>query len=135
MSASADDVTRWVLDPVTQHELAVPPYASDESAIERAAKKRAGRLRSIRLFPDYCRRYPLWEDGTDHYTLEADDLGLSAELGEGLRLWQERWDNECLWKSEWSSERARLDWLREGTELCARLQQEVWEFAEVLREF
>ncbi|WP_165397333.1 hypothetical protein [Microterricola gilva] len=123
------------MDPVTQEELAVPWHATAERAIDRAAKKRAGQLRSIRLFPEYCRTYPLWEDGGDNYTLAADDLGLSAELGEGLRAWLERWHEECLDSSDWSSEQARLDWLRDGAALCERLQFEVWEFAEVVREF
>ena len=135
MSAAADSEVRWVVDPVTQEEIAVPEYATDESAIARAAAKRSGRLRSIRLFPEYCRDYPLWESGSDNYTVTAADLGLSTELGEGLRLWQERWHEECLDSSDWSSEQARLDWLRDGAALCERLQFEVWDFAEVLREF
>lgn len=134
MSAPDDDV-RWVVDPVTQEEIAVPPYATAERAIDRAARARAGRLRAIRMFPDYGRDFPLWENGTGAYTVTADDLGLSAELGEGLRLWQQRWEEECLDSSAWSSERARLDWLRDGAGLCARLQREVWEFADVLPEF
>ncbi|KQW05526.1 hypothetical protein ASC66_11050 [Leifsonia sp. Root4] len=135
MGAVAGSDVHWVVDPVTQEEIAVPPYASAEQAIRRAAMKRSGRLRFIRMFPDYGRDYPLWENGSGNYTVTAADLELSTPLADALRRWQQRWDDECLDSSEWSSEQARLDWLRDGAEMCARLQREVWDFAEVLPEF
>lgn len=135
MSVAAGSDAHWVVDPITQEEIAVPPYASAEQAIRRAAMKRSGRLRFIRMFPDYGRDYPLWENGSGNYTVTADDLELSTPLADALRCWQQRWDDECLDSSAWSSEQARLDWLRDGEALCERLQHEIWEFAEVVREF
>jgi|APHig2749369809_1036254.scaffolds.fasta_scaffold1161261_1 hypothetical protein len=40
----------WVVDPITQIELVIPPFASSERAIKRAALERDGGLRHIRFY-------------------------------------------------------------------------------------
>lgn len=121
----------WVVDPVTQVELRVPSYGTADEAIWRAAQKRAGTFRTIQLSPDYCRDYPLWESGSDHYTVSATDLGLSEPLALALSTWQQLWEAERLWDSGWSSNERRLSWKHEGDLLCERLREELWLVADV----
>ena len=52
--------------------------------------------RVIRLFPDYSRDYPLWENSTPTwdvgYTTTPETYGLSAQLREDLAGWQAFWE-------------------------------------------
>lgn len=119
----------WVIDPVTQVELRVPTYATSESAIRRAALQREGRLRVIRLYPEWTNEWPVWEDGTD--ISDPDAFGLSPELRGMLRKWQDVWETHFVLGRGWPTVAAYEGWAREGDVIAERLEREVWEFAEV----
>lgn len=85
--------------------------------------------RVIRVFPDHCHRWPLWESFTDQYTMEPSDYGLSVALSDGLRAWYDEWERHGLdWKPD-------NDWFEEGRRLVELLRHEVGAFAEVRPEF
>lgn len=43
------------------------------------------------MFFDFGHEWPLWESGTDKYTMEPSDYGFSEELTELLRRWYLAW--------------------------------------------
>ncbi|MGL3151679.1 hypothetical protein ACSS7Z_15125 [Microbacterium sp. A82] len=93
----------------------------------------------IRLFPDYGRRYPLWENSTPTwdagYTTTPETYGLSPELAQDLEGWQALWETHCDPLEGWNSEANAQKWLRDGRWLADRLQDEVASFADVKVEF
>lgn len=95
--------------------------------------------RVIRLFPDYSRDYPLWENSTPTwdvgYTTTPETYGLSKELGEDLAGWQAFFEEHADPLKGWDTEANLQKWLRDGEWLAHRLQEEVQEFANVQREF
>ncbi|WP_085371442.1 hypothetical protein [Leifsonia sp. NCR5] len=121
----------WVVDPVTQEEILVPPSRTADEAITRAAKLRDGELTVVRILPEHTVRWPLWiaEEGP----VEPGTLGVSAGLAERLAEWSARW--ECRAMSGWLSADEAAGWFADGQMLADLLQDELWEFAEVRREF
>jgi hypothetical protein len=95
--------------------------------------------RQIRLFPDWGRRYPLWENSTltwdVGYTTTPETYGLSKELAEDLEGWQAFWEAHLDPFEGWDSEVNRQTWLRDGEWLARRLRDEVASFADVASEF
>ncbi|MEO6530729.1 MAG: hypothetical protein ABI563_11615 [Specibacter sp.] len=91
--------------------------------------------RVIRVFPDYGRRWPLWEDSTaerpSKYAMEPEDFGLSQNLTERLRRWQDTWDAENLDGNEWSSPVNETAWRAEGAAIAQQLREEVESIADV----
>ncbi len=81
--------------------------------------------RTIRFFFDWGHRWPLWESGTDKYTMEPSDFGLSEELTRRLRrlydLWSEHLDPFEGWDSEENFQ--RFD--RDRTEVIQILRSEL----------
>lgn len=47
--------------------------------------------RVLRVFFDFGHEWPLWESGTDKYTMEPSDYGFSEELTDLLRRWYVAW--------------------------------------------
>lgn len=47
--------------------------------------------RVLRIFFDWGHPWPLWETGTDKYTMEPTDYGFSPSLTDLLRRWREAW--------------------------------------------
>ncbi|KQN41657.1 hypothetical protein [Frigoribacterium sp. Leaf44] len=125
----------FVVDPFTQTEVRVPSGIWQEQAIEHARRSRNGELRRIRFFLDWGHRYPLWEDGSDGYTKEPGDYGLSADLGERLHAWYQTWAQHCSPEHGWSDEQRHQAWLVAGHRLANEVELEVYDFAEVIREF
>ena len=125
----------FVVDPVTQIEVRVPSGIWPEQAREHARLSRDGELRRIRFFLDWGHGYPLWEDGSDGYTKEPSDYGLSAELGKRLHAWCQTWARSCSPEHGWSDEQLHEDWLAAGHRLANEVELEVYDFAEVIREF
>lgn len=123
-----------VVDPVTQVELVVPAFATPERAIERAALDRAGRLRRIRFFLDGTNPWPLWEDQGDTYMPTPRDLGLSDKLENDLRDWSASWNAHVRYNGDPIDPAWRRSWLHRGDELLGRVQEQVWDFAEVVPE-
>jgi hypothetical protein len=95
--------------------------------------------RVIRLFPDYSRDYPLWENSTSTwdvgYTTTPETYGLSEQLGADLADWQAFWEAHADPFDGWDSDENQQTWLRDGEWLARRLQEEVQSFADVQREF
>lgn len=95
--------------------------------------------RVIRLFPDYGRRYPLWESSTPTwdvgYTTSPETYGLSRELAEDLEGWQAFWEAHVDPTEGWDREANCHKWLRDGRSLTERLRREVAAFADVKPEF
>ena len=108
------------------------------SGMDQMPQFRPGR-RVIRMFPDYGRRYPLWENSTPTwdvgYTTTPEMYGLSSELAEDLEGWQAFFETHADPFDGWDSERNLRKWLRDGEWLARRLQAEVQAFADVQREF
>jgi len=128
-------VNKWVVDPVTQIEVRVPAGILPEQAIAHARRSRDGELRQIRFFLDWGRRYPLWENGSDSYTKEPGDYGLTVDLGERLQAWSQTWTQNCSPEQGWSDEHLRETWIADGHRLADEVEVEVYDFAEVIREF
>lgn len=59
--------------------------------MESPARRTSG-PRVLRLFFDHGHQWPLWESGTDKYTMEPSDYGFSEELTELLRRWYAAWE-------------------------------------------
>lgn len=95
--------------------------------------------RVIRMFPDYGRRYPLWENSTPTwdvgYTTTPAMYRLSFELSEDLEGWQSFFETHADPFDGWDSERNLQKWLRDGEWLARRLQEEVQAFADFQLEF
>ncbi|MGP9722970.1 hypothetical protein ACT3SZ_03005 [Corynebacterium sp. AOP40-9SA-29] len=104
--------------------------------------------RQIRLFPDYGRDYPLWENTVFEDTPEgprviwaignlpsAETYGLSTELSTRLRSWQQFWGDHTVEFGSWDSAENEKAWLDEGEEIARDLATEVSDFADVLPQF
>jgi hypothetical protein len=89
----------------------------------------------IRLFPDYGRDWPLWENSTPTwdvgYTTTPETYGLSDELTRDLAAWNALWESDFDPFDGWTSERARERWRGDGETVAARLRAEVAHFADV----
>jgi hypothetical protein len=123
----------WVVDPVTQEELAVPSFSTVKATIARSAKRRAGQLHTIRFFPDHGHRWPLW-DSKAGYTATPDEYGLSDELVGALRRWYDDWEAAVGPGDGWRNAELHQSWVARGDELAEWLAREVWDTAEVIVE-
>jgi hypothetical protein len=95
-------------------------------------------LRQIRFFPDFGRRYPLWESFTDKYAMEPSDYYLSDELSRGLRDLMSFWDTHFTDAPgsdfEWDSAENEQFYWTQGDQLLEQLRVEVDGSAIVLDE-
>lgn len=107
--------------------------------LPRARREVPPARRTIRLFPDYGRDYPLWESSTPTwdvgYATGPDEYGLTPDLAAGLARWQAFWEAHHLPETGWEAQDHRRQWVREGRRLEARLREEVAAFADVQSEF
>ncbi|MFE4950007.1 hypothetical protein ACFQ9V_07850 [Leifsonia sp. NPDC056665] len=91
--------------------------------------------RVIRLFPDYGRDWPLWENSTPTwdvgYTTTPAMYSLSEDLTRDLAEWNALWDSNFDPFDGWKSDAAREQWRVTGRGIAARLQREVADFADV----
>lgn len=84
------------------------------------------RVRVLRMFVDYGHQWPLWETGSDKYTMEPADYDLSEELTGELRLWWDDWDiNGSHPDHGWPSEEHSKRWFNTGFSLARQLAAEV----------
>lgn len=94
------------------------------------------KLREIRYFPDFGRKYPLWESGTDKYAMDPWDYDLSNELASGLRELMELWSSHFTDKHgpefEWDSVENERRYWDQGDQLLEKLRSEVADIAIVL---
>jgi hypothetical protein len=82
-------------------------------------------VRRIRVFPDWGRRWPLWENGTDKYTMEPSDYGLSHELTTSMRCWYDHWASHFDPFDGWDSEDNEPQSKVAGDLMVERLRAEV----------
>ena len=98
--------------------------------IERPPERRV-----IRLFPDYSRNWPLWENSTPTrdvgYATTPATYGLSEELTTDLDAWNAFWEAHFDDASGWDSIEARDQWGATGEQIARRLSEEVADIADV----
>ncbi|MEV1132424.1 hypothetical protein [Agromyces sp. NPDC049794] len=91
--------------------------------------------RVIRLFPDYSRDWPLWENSTSTwdvgYTTTPETYGLTEELTADIDAWNRFWESHFDDAKGWDSSEARERWRTDGEEVARRLSEEVASFADV----
>jgi hypothetical protein len=94
--------------------------------------------RVIRLFPDYGRDWPLWENSTATwdvgYTTTPEMYGLSGALTRDMADWNALWEANFDPFDGWTDEVARDQWRIAGIAITARLRAEVLSFADVIYE-
>lgn len=94
------------------------------------------KLREIRYFPDFGRKYPLWESGTEKYAMGPWDYDLSNGLASGLRELMELWSSHFTDKHgpefEWDSVENERRYWDQGDQLLEKLRSEVADIAIVL---
>ncbi|WGD37765.1 hypothetical protein [Lysinibacter sp. HNR] len=120
-----------MIDPISQIEIPVPPFATPERAIKRAERERAGQLRQIRFYPDGTNPWSLWENTETNPLPTPHDLGLSSQLAADLQAWYEDWSVNFRYDGPQDEDFSRR-WLTEGARLAAQLREEVWDFAEII---
>ncbi|WP_242090124.1 hypothetical protein [Microbacterium lacticum] len=98
-----------------------------------SGKARARRV--IRLFPEYGRNWPLWENSTPAwdvgYTTTPEMYGLSEDLTRDMADWNALWEANFDPFDGWKSDAARERWREEGVRVATRLRAEVADFADV----
>lgn len=86
-------------------------------------------MREIRFFPDFGRKYPLWESGTYKYAMDPWDYDLSDDLSAGLadlmKLWNEHFTDSPGRDFEWDSTENEQRYWAEGDRLLDQLRSEV----------
>ncbi|GGA60338.1 hypothetical protein GCM10011490_08150 [Pseudoclavibacter endophyticus] len=91
--------------------------------------------RVIRLFPDYCRDWPLWENSTPTwdvgYTTTPEMYGLSEQLTRNIAAWNRDWESHFDPFEGWDDNESRERWRLTGEDIAARLRAEVAPFADV----
>ncbi|MBB2974825.1 hypothetical protein FHX49_000366 [Microbacterium endophyticum] len=91
--------------------------------------------RVIRLFPEYSRDWPLWENSTPTwdvgYTTTPKMYGLSEALTRDMAKWNALWEANFDPFEGWKSDEAREQWREEGLSIVTRLRAEVADFADV----
>ena len=91
--------------------------------------------RVIRVFPDYSRDWPLWENSTPDrdvgYTTTPATYGLSEQLTARIAVWNAFWEAHFDDAHGWDSVRARDRWGATGEEIARLLSEEVAAFADV----
>ncbi|UOQ88583.1 hypothetical protein MUN74_15105 [Agromyces endophyticus] len=97
--------------------------------------KGAPARRVIRLFPEYGRDWPLWENSTPTwdvgYTTTPEMYGLSDDLTRHIAEWNALWNANFDPFDGWKDDAARERWREEGVAIAGRLAAEVADFADV----
>lgn len=86
-------------------------------------------LRVIRVFPEWASGWPLWENFSDKYRLDASDLGLTNELSDALYAWSEAWLSRNV------DDPVPAGWEEEGRRLVRLARAELEGIAEVRPDF
>lgn len=89
----------------------------------------------IRLFPDYGRDWPLWENSTPTwdvgYTTTPTTYGLSEQLIHDMAAWNRFWEQHFDPFDGWDTDENREHWRQHGDAIAAQLRVEVAAFADV----
>ena len=118
--------------------LSYPRPVGDETTgdgLKHSQKRDEPTRRTIRVFPDYGRDWPLWENTTDEhdygYTMSPSDYGLSVGLTERLAEWNDLWESNFESQGGWISVESRAEWARLADGIIADLRTEVYWLADV----
>jgi hypothetical protein len=125
----------WVLEPHSQVEWPVPHGISHDLVLEHARRADAGQLRTIRFFMDWGHAWPFWESNAEKSDPEPADLGLSNELTAAIRSWSATHEAHLSHSTGWDDPATGERWERDGAQLAAALQHEVYLFARVVSDF
>ncbi len=90
--------------------------------------------RTIRFLFEYGHPWPLWESGSDRYSMDPTDYGLSAEVTELLRHSYELWERHFSFERGWESQAHEGRWRAASEQALALLRREVADFADVVDE-
>ncbi|MDI6022394.1 hypothetical protein QBL02_02400 [Leucobacter sp. UT-8R-CII-1-4] len=86
--------------------------------------------RSIRMFPEWCVDFPLWDTTGEHYPYQAGELQLSAALESELSAWGREWGSYPI------EQESRPDaWYVQGNVLYERLSEELRDVAEIIPQY
>lgn len=120
-----------IVDPDTQQEIEVPPYATVEEALKHERKRRAGELITVRVFPDWTVRFPLWWDESVISRKEIETL-VGTELRQKLEVWVAEWEKGSASSANgWYPDH----WVSTGDELVDAIQEQLYAIAHVQRGF
>ncbi len=121
-----------LLDPVTQVELIVPDGISDADAIKHAALRRAGKLRRLRLSPEWGTGCFLFSDGGG---ADPEHFNITPNMADRLRNWAARWEALGNPFKECTDLDALDTWCQQGLTLSIELQRELYMTTVVVPEF
>ncbi|HCS59048.1 MAG TPA: hypothetical protein DIW80_19380 [Gordonia polyisoprenivorans] len=95
--------------------------------------------RTVRLFPDYGRDWPLWENSTETwnvgYATTPNDYGLSAELTQRIRAWHDVWEQELSALDREPDAVIEARWRTEGHRIAELLAAEIGDYADIEHRF
>lgn len=87
--------------------------------------------RVIRFLFEHGHQWPLWESGTDHYTMTPSDYELSDDLTRRLTEVWRLWNAHGPIEGGWDSPEHEAEWWRLSEQALAILRREVADFAVV----
>src|SRR3954464_1563049 len=86
----------------------------------------AYRPRALRVMAEYMTDDPVWDSDPDHMgPVVLQDLGVSTQLVQRLRVWNERFNGIALTDFEFTSVDEERSWRQEGLALAYELQNEL----------
>lgn len=92
-------------------------------------------MREIRFFPDFDRKYPLWESFSGKYAMEPEVDELSAGLAVEMHEFMKFWDSHFVETSnsfQWGCEENKQKSVEGGNTIIRRLRGELDSVAIVL---
>jgi hypothetical protein len=107
-----------------------PDYASHDQVIDRQARWRGGKLRSLQFFVDWGYEWSIW-DSRDGALEHLDGIGVSGELQRKLQTWYQDFVSGHGQGEEWLNTSLRRAWKQRGEELFADVCYELWPRADV----
>ena len=106
------------------------PTESSRSERERLALERivaSGRPRMVRLYADFGRDWPLWEDELDgdevNICTAPADYGLDGDLTEEIHQWYVYWQWHYDPDTLWDGDAGRADWLTRAKSIARRIRE------------
>lgn len=105
----------------------------DRAALVRLAASSA--RRQVKLFADFGRDWPLWEDDLAHDEVNIcsspADYGLSEILTSEMRSWFDFWKAHYDANTLWDTSANHAEWWSRGRVIAAALREELRDIADV----